>query len=156
MKHSKIDLVAHTTLLIAIGLVVGYGAGFARAQRMNFPDIKWVNDVNEGVTTLQLITAKQGVLKGVIAGNRSGRIAYQPEKIIEIAAGESFEIPLNEIDNPIINLKEIIPDWAQFAASKQGKYYYSVLEPSVLNLSETNRLFFATAQDAEQAGFTRK
>lgn len=49
----------------------------------------------------------------------------------------------------------IIPDWAQFAASKQGSKYYPVFSKSAERLSPANRVYFRTAEDAEKAGYRK-
>ncbi len=45
-----------------------------------------------------------------------------------------------------------VPEWAQFIASKSGKYYYLLTEKQAKKLSAANHLYFATKEEAEASG----
>lgn len=95
---------------------------------------------------------KNGVLKGRISGQRS-RIAYSANDILEIEPEESFEIPLKNIRLKDFYAYEDLPEGTQFISSKNGKYYYSILDSRAFNISKANRLHFQNRHEAENAGF---
>ena len=55
---------------------------------------------------------------------------------------------------PIIQLK--IPAWAQFVASKNGKYVYELDDNSAKSLSPQNRVYFRTEEEAVKAGYLKR
>ena len=49
-----------------------------------------------------------------------------------------------------------IPEDAMYIASVKGKYYYSVLDSRAFRISDKNRLFFASAEEAREKGYIKR
>jgi hypothetical protein len=154
-KSQIINITISITLIFIIGLVTGYSIGYFRATVNEFPEIKFTDDINEGVATIKLMEIKNGKLSGEVAG-RDVRIAYSSKKIVDLNKGDIFEIPLNEINLKSYYQTKSIPSDALFVASKNGKYYYSVLDKRAFNLSTSNRIFFSNSEEAEKLGYIKK
>lgn len=151
----KINFVISITLILSIGLVAGYAMGYFRATRNHFPEIRFVDEINPGVATIKLMEVKNGKLYGQISG-QDGRIAYSPDDILSVEKENEFEIPLNAISLKTYYQARNLPENAQFMASRQGKYYYSVLDKRAFNISHKNRLYFSSAKEAEKGGYLKK
>ena len=156
MNKQTIHIILSIILILNIGFFGGYLFGYKNAQKKYFPDIQKVEDVNPGITTVHLIKVQNGILEGKIMG-RKGRIVYRPEDILELDKGDDFSIPLNDIqmiDNFYVS--ENLPDNTLFIASKNGKYYYSILDKQAFSITPKNRLYFNSSQEAEKAGYQSK
>lgn len=87
---------------------------------------------------------------------------------IRIKSGESVAVPddnnefvlniqhLGFLGERVPILKHQIPEWAQFVASKNGKYFYELDEGSAKNLSVENRVYFASEEEAVGAGYAKR
>jgi len=155
IKPHQLNLIISITLILTIGLLIGYTIGYFRATRNHFPEIRFVDEINPGVTTIKLMEVKNGRLYGQISG-QDGRIAYSPNDILTIKEGDEFEIPLNAVNLKTYYQAKDLPENAQFVASSQGKYYYSVLDKRAFNISYKNRLYFSSAGEAEKVGYLKK
>jgi hypothetical protein len=155
MNKETINITFSITLILTIGLLTGYTLGYYRANHNHFPEIQWMNDINPGIATIQLLEVKNGKLIGQISG-RDGRIAYSSKDILTIKQGEKFEIPLHAIRLQDYYQASNIPTDAQFVASKQGKYYYSVLEKRAFSITEKNRIYFSNEKEAKNQGYLKK
>lgn len=154
-RNHQINIIIGTTLVLLIGLTSGYAIGFFRATKNNFPKIQLANEINEGITTIKLMEVKNGNLYGKISG-REGRIAYNSNSVITIQKEEEFKIPINQINLRQYYQAQSLPADTQFIASKQGKYYYSVLDKRALNITEKNRIHFSSEIEAEEMGYLKK
>lgn len=141
-------------LILAIGSLSGYSIGFYRATQEQFPEIQIVPDTNEGVATIQLFDVQNGALQGEVKG-RNARLAYDKESILELKEGAAFQIPINDICSAK-NTAAKVPQGAMFVASKRGKYYYSVSDPSASSLAPQNRIYFKSKEEAEAQGYKMK
>jgi len=154
-KSQIINITISIILILLIGLITGYSVGYFRATHNRFPEIEFTDDINQGVATIKLMEIKNGKLSGEVAG-RNVRIAYSPDKILDLNKEDTFEIPLNEINLKSYYQANNIPSDALFVASKNGKYYYSVLDKRAFNLSISNRIFFSNSEEAEKLGYIKK
>lgn len=154
-KPQIINITITLTLILTIGLLTGYSIGYFRATTNNFPEIKFIEEINTGIPTIKLMEVKNGKLLGEVVGQKT-RIAYSPDKIIDMDTGKEFTIPINEINLKTYYKSNAIPENAQFIASKNGKYYYSVFDKRAHNLSEKNRIYFSSASEAEKIGYLKK
>jgi len=154
-KSQIINITISIIIILSIGITAGYSAGYFHATRNRFSEIKFVDEINQGVATIKLIEIKNGKLSGITSG-QNVRIAYSPDKIIDLNPGGSFEIPLNGIN--LKNFYQVgnIPKNAMYIASKNGKYYYSVLDKRALNISVKNRIYFSDSKEAEKMGYAKK
>lgn len=156
MKNSEIiNLIVSIILILSIGVLSGYSIGYFQISQRSFPNIKTIEDINQGVTTIKLFEIRGGKLIGEIGG-RNARLAYNSDNIIEIEKDGTFEIPLNQISLRDFYVSKSISDDTQFIASKSGKYYYSIFDKKAFNLSESNRIYFTNEEDAENAGYMKR
>lgn len=154
-KPQLINIITSITLILTIGLTAGYTIGYFRATRNHFPEIQFVDEINEGVATIKLIEVKNGKLYGQISG-RNARLAFSPNDIIELEKEDEFEIPLKNIQLKTHYQAKNIPKNVQFIASKQGKYYYSIFDKKAFNISLNNRIYFKSNTEAEKMGYLKK
>ncbi|MBU0578137.1 hypothetical protein KJ742_02640 [Patescibacteria group bacterium] len=151
-KSDIINITISITLILSIGLTAGYAAGYFQAMRNSFPEIEFVDEINQGVTTIKLLDVENGNLIGKISG-RNARLAYSADNILELDAESEFEIPLNQIDLEDFYVAETIPEDTLYIASSKGKYYYSIFDKRAFNITPDNRLYFTSTEDAEQKGY---
>lgn len=153
--HLNLNLTLSITLILTIGLITGYTMGYFRATRNHFPEIKIVEEINPKITTIKLMEVRNGRLYGEVAG-QTARIAYNTDGIIDVRPEEKFEIPINQISLKNYYQARDIPENAQFVASKNGKYYYSVFDKRTFSLKPENRLYFSGSSEAEEMGYLKK
>ena len=147
-KSTITNLIISITLILSIGLLIGYTVGYFYATSKSFPEIQIVDEINPGITTIKLLEVKNGQLIGKISG-RKARLAYSSDNIIELGLEDKFTIPLSKINLKDFYASDALPEGTQFIASSQGKYYYSVLDKKAFNISSKNRLYFENSQEAE-------
>lgn len=151
---------AQRPLFFTAALLLIFWSGRLSVQyqlHRRLPPIQPVGEVNEHVSTLTVVDIEQGTL---IASTNdpqlrliSGEHTLLPDENLE------FELELTHLGylgdrRPIV--KHEIPEWANFVASKSGKYFYEIDEKSAKRLSPANRNYFATAEDAKNAGFLER
>ena len=154
-KKYLINIIISIALILSIGLITGYTIGYFQAKTASFPNIQTVGEINPGVTTIKLLEVKNGQLIGKISG-RHGRIAYSQNDILELEPENEFTIPLNRINLKNFYVADTIPEGAQYIASKNGKYYYSILNKKAFNITPKNRIYFSSEGKAEQRGYLKK
>lgn len=154
-KSHLIHLAGSTALILALGLVIGYGAGYFQGKHSSFTGIEAVGEINPGVTTLQFMKVENGHLIGRIEGQHA-RLVYSSDHLLELEKGDDFSVPLSEIDLIHFFVAEDLPEGTQFIASKSGKYYYSIFDKKAFNLTPANRIYFQSAQEAEERGYLWK
>ena len=57
-------------LIFSIAFIVGYTLGFYETSANSFPEIRTVNEINPGISTLHLIEVRNGQLIGKIEGRK--------------------------------------------------------------------------------------
>ena len=82
-KSTAINIIISITLILSIGLTIGYTVGYFYATTKSFPEIKIVDEINPGITTIKLLEVKNGQLIGKISG-RNARLAYSSDNIMEL------------------------------------------------------------------------
>jgi uncharacterized protein YneF (UPF0154 family) len=155
MNKEKINIIIVISLILTIGLSAGYAVGYFRATKNNFPEIKFTDEINQGITTIKLMEVKNGKLIGEVTGDNA-RIAYSPADIIDLKIGDKFEIPINNISLQKYYQEESIPSDTLFIASKNGKYYYPIFDKRALGIAMKNRVYFSKSSDAEKMGYLKK
>ena len=151
-KAEKIKLLILVVLIISTTLLIGFTMGYFQAKAQSFSKIEIIDEVNPGITTIKLLEVKGGKLIGKISG-RKARLAYNPDNILELDKESEFEIPLNKIRLKDYYVADTIPEGILYIASKNGKYYYSIVEKKAFNLSQKNRVYFKTSKEAEAKGY---
>ncbi len=88
----------------------------------------------------------------VFSGTASGSVRlFLGDRSVPIEGGK-FQVSLVKNITP----KTAAPVGMQFVASKRGKYYYRLNTAAANALSEANRLYFPSAEEAESAGYKRR
>ena len=151
-KRENIHIAIAITIILLIGLTSGYSLGYFQGAHSSFPEIKETEELNPGISTIKFMKLQGGMLKGEIAGQKA-RLAYSPEQIFDLKPGETFEIPIYQISLGQYYSARDLPEGMQYIASKQGKYYYSVLDPRSFKVTPKNRVYFAKSSEAEKMGF---
>ena len=151
-KKEVFHLIISIVLILSIGVFLGYTIGYYWSAEKTLPEIKIVDEINPGIPTIKMMEVKNGILYGELGG-KNARIAYAPDKILEIKNNEAFEIPLNQIRLKDFYVTKSLPEDTSFIASKQGKYYYSVFDKRAFNISTGNRIYFKTKEEAEKSGY---
>lgn len=151
-KKDYIGFIVYSLLILLIGLSVGHSLGYVYAQGRSFPHIKTVEDVNMGTATVKLLEYKNGHITGFVDG-QTVRIAYNTEAIEDFPPGSEFSIPVNEISLSSYYSPENTAEDVHYIASKQGKYYYSVLDSRAHRITPKNRYYFKSEAEAVDAGF---
>lgn len=154
-KKQLINIILSTILILAIGLLSGYSIGYIQAKRTTFPDVKKVDDLNPGITTVKFLKLDGNKLMGRVDGN-SARIAYSPEAIFDINEGQSFEIPIYSVNLANFYTASDLPEETEYIASAQGKYFYHILDPSAFKITPKNRIYFTTKIQALDMGYLPK
>lgn len=139
-------------LILLIGLTSGYCLGYFHSARADMPEVTEVSDLNPGISTIKFLKLENGLLKGEVIG-RKARLAYSPENIQDIQIGDTFEIPIYQVTLGQYYTARDLPEGTQFIASKQGKYYYSVLDPKSFAITPKNRLYFGDETHAKNMGY---
>ncbi|MBN1258809.1 hypothetical protein JXA05_03565 [Candidatus Peregrinibacteria bacterium] len=153
-RLNLINVITSATLIFLIGLFSGYGTGYFHAIRKSFPEIRPIDDVNPGIATVKLMEVKNGYLVGRISGKKT-RLAYRPDGIMDMEPEQEFKIPVGQISLKDYYAAENVPQDAQFIASSNGKYYYSILSKKAWSISPANRVFFKSSREAETAGYLK-
>ena len=78
-----------------------------------------------------------------------GKIITRPPLIID------KELIVNLDDNSTSSGQAINPSQTLFVASSRGKYYYPVDCSLAQNLSEKNKIYFSTKEEAESRGYLK-
>ena len=154
-KKEAIRALSAACLILAIGLTTGFSLGYYRSARAAFPQMREVPDLNPGTATIKFLKLENGLLKGEIAGAEA-RLAYDTENILSLEPGDAFEIPVYQVSLYQYYSARDLPEDINYIASKNGKYYYSVLNSKAFSLTPKNRLYFKTAEEAEKAGYLPK
>jgi len=154
-KKELINTALATILVLSIGLTIGFSMGYYQAARASFPDFKEVDDLNPGIATIRFLKLENGLLKGEVTGQKA-RLAYSTKDILDLDPGQPFEIPVYQVTLGQYYSPRDLPQGTQFIASKQGKYYYSVLDAKAFGITPKNRIHFKTAEEAEQRGYLFK
>ncbi len=152
IKKELINAILSAILILTIGLTSGYSLGYFRSAKTAFPKINEVTDLNPGIATIKFLKLEGGMLKGEIAGQKA-RLAYSMEHIEDIKPGESFEIPIYKVSLGQYYSARDLPEGMQYIASKNGKYYYSVLSSKAFGITPKNRVHFSTKEEAEKMGY---
>lgn len=140
-------------LLFWSGLVIlaglsGYTAGRMVALRQ-WADPPFV--LEPDVRTRVPVVRVEGVEEGKIIGHIRGdvRVFWGEEMVIPDGSG-AFRLAPDALEEEIA---VAIPAGARFVASRRGKRYYPVASAMANRLAPAYRVYFRSAEEAEEAGF---
>ena len=108
------------------------------------------HDVREEIPVVSLDAVRDSNFVGSIRGNV--RFFIDDEQVIA-SSDHLFSVPAGTLLTNEIGV--IVPEWAQFVASKNGTKYYPVFSASGDRISPQNRLYFRSAAEAEGKGYKK-
>ncbi len=149
---NKLNLTITSLFILFIGLSTGYALGYQEAKKANFPLFETVGEINPKISLVKLLKIENNQLIGAVEGQKT-RLAYNPEKIIDLKPNETFKIPLNEINLSSYDQVSELPEGTQYISSRSGKYFYHILDPRALRITPKNRLYFKTKEAASNEGY---
>jgi hypothetical protein len=150
--HKAIFLVLTGVLIFWIGrLTVQYEI------HKELPPVQEIPEMNEKIPMVDITDIRGAQIFGTV--NKTE---------IRLKSGESVAVP-DENNEFVLDIQHLgylgekkpvilhqMPEWAQFVASKSGKYFYELDEPTAKNLSVENRLYFANEEEAMKEGFQKR
>lgn len=123
----------------------------------DLPPLQTVSEINPKIPLVTIEEIRGGKLLGNV--NRSEMRIVSNGKVAVPDEDLHFELDLQHLGFLGERRQVIVhhvPEWAHFVASKNGKYFYEVNEKSGKNLSVPTRLYFATEEAAEKAGYVKR
>lgn len=102
------------------------------------------------VPVVEIDGLRDGALRGRITGDV--RVIVRDHVALPDASG-SFAVYDTSLMVQEITVQ--VPAGMNFVASKRGKKYYSVTSANGQNIVPENRIYFKTAQEAENAGYAK-
>lgn len=141
-------------LAVAVSLAIGVSGGVLLEKRLEIArrdPIAVVPQNSEKIPLVKFQKIENGVMYGE-TGEKEVRFIVGKEGVYT-SHGGAFDFPLNEI---LPMMKQIAaPEGMNFVASKRGTRYWPLDAPEAFLLAEKNRVFFATAEEAEKAGYKK-
>ena len=154
MLKKKELWLSRATLLLS--MILCFAAGRLSWQYEHHRDIQPLVQLEDQQQEVSIIHLEE-IEHGKVMGRTN-------DPFLRIHSGESFAVPEEDLSfeldithlgylgekRPKITIE--VPEWAQYIASKSGKYYYSLTEKQAKKLSAANHIYFATKEEAEAAG----
>ncbi len=139
------------TLCLFLAAVCGYLIGRIVDVNLNLP----VSSISTGTGALPIIpvVSIEGIIDGKVEGTILGeaRLFIGKNQALPNGSG-AFRAPADLFKVHVVHVKA--PAGAQFVASKKGKKYYGINSASAQSLSPENRVYFISATQAEDAGYS--
>lgn len=136
------------TLCVSIVIIVFFSGIYCGVRMIGYSQS--YNATLASVPTISLERIVNQQLEGQVHG--SVRFILGDERI-ELHPNTPFRIPATVL---LTHYTEIeIPEGMLYVASKKGKKYYPVASRAAQSITPSNRQYFATAQEAVQAGYVQ-
>ncbi len=144
----------HFVFWTALVLILGYAFGTygLKIEEVGAPPPIEVlgHDVHKPVPLIHIKEINDGKIVGSVG---TGARLVIGETVIASEEDGSFNVPAEKL---LVNVVDVqIPHGVKFVASKKGKKYYEVTSKSAERLSPKNRIYFRTAEEAEEMGYVR-
>lgn len=156
----KINAHHHTLMLLVLsaGLIFWFGRLSVQYQiQRATPPVQSIEEINPKIPLIEITDIRDTQVFGLV---------NKPE--IRIKSGEQVAVPDDDLQfslniehlgyigpkRPIV--KVTIPEWANFVASKSGKYFYEIDEQAAKQLSPENYVFFKNEEEAIASGYKRR
>lgn len=135
-------------LLLAV--LLGYLIGRITTVRLSLPDAPLTlrEDTRPTVPVVQIQGIRDGQLSGVIQGEV--RVFLDGAQILSGEDGSFHAAAGPLLTNEV---RVVVPPGSRFVASSRGSKYYPVDSSRGAQIVPENRVYFASAEEAEQAGF---
>lgn len=121
---------------------------------VDLPPVQSVSEVNPGIPLVTIHAIEDGVVYGAV--NRSEIRIISEEQVATVESDMKFSLNIEHLGYlgkkaPVI--EHHIAEWAQFVASRNGKYFYALDEKQAKRLSVPNRVYFPSVEEATAAGY---
>ncbi|MDD4627976.1 MAG: hypothetical protein PHE68_01115 [Candidatus Peribacteraceae bacterium] len=137
---------------LLLACLLGYLIGRIVTCRLALPQtpIALTEDIRPLVPTIRVDGIRNGYLEGSVVGD--GRFVLGGHAVVTDHSG-AFRVPAAPLLTNMITVT--VPEGMKFVASKNGKKYYAVGSASAAQIAPINRIYFRTAEAAEQAGYQK-
>ncbi|MDP2691331.1 MAG: hypothetical protein Q8O95_02925 [bacterium] len=153
----KIKQSNHIIVLVLVSAGVVFWLGRLSVQYQltaQVPPIQTVADINPKVPLVNITSIEDALVHGTV-NNRRIRIT-SGDQVAVPDTGNQFQLNIEHLgylgEKRPIEIHQV-PEWAQFVASKNGKYAYEIDDRSAKQLTVMNRVYFYTQQEAVEAGY---
>ncbi|MBT3292892.1 hypothetical protein HN512_01035 [Candidatus Peregrinibacteria bacterium] len=135
---------------ITLAITFGYSVGRIVSVNLSIKEAPLIvsNKKIPTVPTVHITGIRNGKLNAETFGG--ARLAIKDEIILSNSSG-SISVDASSILTNIVSVQ--VPDGMHFVASSRGKKYYSVTSAAGKNIVPKNRVYFATEQEAKNAGY---
>lgn len=121
------------------------------------PAVQAIDEINPTIPLVEITSIENAQLSGRV--NQDHVRITSGEQVAVAQDDLSFTLDIQHLGylgpkRPVI--EHVVPEWAQFVASKKGKYYYEIDEKQAKRLSVPNRLYFESEEEAEGAGYNKR
>ena len=84
-----------------------------------------------------------------------GKLSEEPVEVEAVAIEHPFPAPELQIggEEDIVQIGSMQPENGQFVASRSGSKYHFPWCPGAQQMKDSNKIWFATKEDAEKAGY---
>ncbi len=149
-----LSMVRYLPLIGCLILTCSLGYSIGRITTVQLKRTTIQTSIHTIQPDLEPIVNIDGIRNGYVEGTINGgaRLFFDGKQILTDEEG-IFHTESNPLLTNIITVE--IPKGMRYVASKKGKKYYSVTESQANRLSPKNRIYFLTADDAEEAGYLK-
>lgn len=148
MQHYNPVFIGLLLLTSTFGYAVGRNVQLTLHQNQTSLVIASQKEVLE--PTVRIDGIRNGNIEGSILGNV--RLLFGEQYVVPNAQ-QHFSVDAKPLLTNIITIE--IPPGMRFVASSKGSKYYAVDTAGGSNIAIKNRVYFTTAQAAEQAGYKK-
>jgi hypothetical protein len=148
---------AHKTIVV-IGIVIvifWLGRLSVYYQQVSDTPIREIPEFNEHVPMVNIMAVRQGRVEGYVSDTKT-RVKSWNKTVAVPDEGGRFVLDIRHLGylGPTQELYEhVVPEWAVYVSSKNGKNFYKVDSGSGRNISVPNRLYFRSKEEAIEKGF---
>jgi len=148
----------YIVLFLAACLIFWFGRLSVQYQlKIQAAPVQTVSEINPKIPLVEIKDIKNAKVIGTV--NQSEIRIKSGERIAVPDQENNFTLDVQHLGYlgqkvPVIEVS--IPEWANYVASKNGKYFYELDDKSAKNLSIPNRVYFATVEDASEAGYQQR
>jgi hypothetical protein len=146
MKRDLVFFIGALLFAIVLGGLIGEIHGRSWTFGNVVPLV--ISDTRPRIPTVTI----QDISDGIIHGHVTDHVRIFGGDHAVVTSSGAFSIPLTHLTKIVA---VTIPAGMKFVASKNGKKYYPVSSPSGSRIALKNRVYFASAEDAEKAGFKK-
>lgn len=145
-KDKSVDRAVLLFAAFCLSMSSGFLSG--RMLSLDSTGFSLQEDKRPAVPTVSIEGIRNGMLHGSIIG--SARVFIGDEYFVQsgVFVMDASSLFTNEI-------LLVVPDGAEFVASKRGKKYYPVFSSAGENITPQNRIYFSSTEEAEKSGYVR-